>query len=188
MLYGYCRVSTTKQVKGTSLDDQEAQLRDAGAQKIYRESYTGTTDERPELQALLAALRPGDTFMVCKLDRFARNVRDALALVDKLRGAGIVVHILNIGIIDDTPMGRLLFTVLASFAEFERDMIVERTQAGRAIARQQPGYREGRPPLYGREQIAHAMELLDTGHTYRQVTMKTGISKSTLIRARRSRI
>lgn len=180
-------MSTKKQVKGTSLDDQKAKLMEAGAEMVYPEQYTGTTDERPKLQELLADLQPGDTFISTKLDRFARNTRDALDLVEKLRNDGVTVHILNIGILDNSVTGRLLFTVLAAFAEFEREMIVERTQAGRAIARQNPNYREGRPPLYKRQQIDHALDLLAEGHTYRQVTEKTGISKSTIIRARRQR-
>src|SRR5699024_11979903 len=89
------------------------------------------------------------------------------------------------GLVENTPTGRLIFNVLLSFAEFERDMIVERTQEGKAIAKQDPNFREGRPRLYSKKQIEHAINLKET-HTYRQVEEKTGISKSTLIRARRS--
>src|SRR5699024_7350046 len=85
---------------------------------------------------------------------------------------------------DDTPTGRLILNVMLAFAEFERDMIVERTQEGKAIAKQNPDFREGRPKVYSKKQIEHALKLKET-HTYRQVEDKTGISKSTLIRAKR---
>ena len=95
---------------------------------------------------------------------------------------GVRVHILNMG----SPTGRLIFNVMLAFAEFERDMIVERTQEGKAIAKQNPNFQEGRPKIYGKEQIEHAIKLKET-LTYKQVENKTGISKSTLIRARRER-
>ena len=84
--------------------------------------------------------------------------------------------------IEDTLTGRLILTVLLSFAEYERGMIVERTQTGKAIARQNPNYREGRPKKYKPQQIEHASKLLQEGKTYREVESLTGISKSTLIR------
>ena len=96
------------------------------------------------------------------------------------------MHILNMGVLDDTAAGRLIRNVFLAFAEFERDMIVERTQEGKAIAKQQPGYREGRPRKFGKDQIQHAMDLLKD-HSYSQVEKMTGISKSTLIRARKNK-
>ena len=99
---------------------------------------------------------------------------------------GVKVHILNIGLIENTLTGNLILTVFLAFAEFERGMIIERTQAGKAVARTQPGYHEGRPKKYTPAQINHALELLNSGSSYRQVEAMTGISKSTLIRARRS--
>lgn len=90
------------------------------------------------------------------------------------------------GCIDNTPTGKLILTVMLAFAEFERDMIVERTQEGRAIARLNPDYKEGRKKKFTSPQINHALELLET-HSYKQVEALTGISKSTLIRAKRER-
>jgi DNA invertase Pin-like site-specific DNA recombinase len=89
------------------------------------------------------------------------------------------------GLVEDTPTGRLILNVMLSFAEFERDMIVERTQEGKAIAKQKPDFREGRPNKYGRKQIEHALQLLET-NSYKQVEETTGISKSTLIRAKKT--
>lgn len=88
------------------------------------------------------------------------------------------------GLVEDTPTGRLMLNVMSSFAEFERDMIVERTQEGKAIAKQNPDFKEGRPKLYGKKQIEHALHLLKS-NSYKQVEEITGISKSTLIRAKR---
>ena len=119
------------------------------------------------------------------MDRFCRNVREGLSIIDNLMSKGVKVHILNLGIIDNTPIGRLLYTVLLAFAEFERNMIVERTQSGRELARQKDGYREGRPPKFSKEQINLAMQLL-TEHSYKQVESMTGISKSTLQRAKKN--
>ena len=86
------------------------------------------------------------------------------------------------GLVEDTPTGRLILSVMLAFAEFERDMIVERTQEGKAIAKQKPDFKEGRPKKYGKKQIEHALQLLEN-NSYKQVESMTGISKSTLIRA-----
>jgi DNA invertase Pin-like site-specific DNA recombinase len=90
------------------------------------------------------------------------------------------------GLVEDTPTGRLILSVLLSFAEFERDMIVERTQEGKAIAKQKPDFKEGRPKKFSKKQIEHGLKLLEN-HSYKQVEDMTGISKSTLIRAKRER-
>ena len=95
------------------------------------------------------------------------------------------IHILNMGLIDTTPMGRLIVTNLLAFAEFERAMIIERTQGGKAIAKTKAGFKEGRPKKYTPEQLKLAMELLKN-NSYKQVESMTGISKSTLIREKRA--
>ena len=129
-------------------------------------------------------LTAGDTLMAAKLDRIARTAAEGASVIRSLQERGVAVHILNIGILDTSTTGRLMMNVLLAFTEFERDMIVERTQEGKAIARQNPDFREGRPKKYRRTQINHALELLEH-YSYRQVEKMTGISKSTLIRARR---
>ena len=127
---------------------------------------------------------PGDKVIVTKLDRLARSTEDGLALIKDWNANNIMVHVLNMGCIDNTPTGKLILTVMLAFAEFERDMIVERTQEGRAIARLNPDYRDGRKKKYSKAKIEHALELLKS-NSYKQVEEKTGISKSTLIRAKR---
>ena len=184
MIYGYGRVSTKGQAKdGNSLEAQERLLKEHGAEVIYMDSFTGTKMTRPEFDKLLKELKAGDTLVVAKLDRFARSVSQASDLITKLIDNGIRVDVCNLGILDNSSMSTLMRNILLSFAQFERDMIVERTQEGKAIARQNPDFREGRPKKYSRTKINHALELLEH-YSYRQVEAMTGISKSTLIRAK----
>lgn len=185
MIYGYCRVSTQMQAKdGNSLEAQKQLLIENGAEEIYSDAFTGTKAHRPELDKLLAVLQSGDKLVITKLDRIARSASQGIELVQTLLDKAITVHVLNMGLLDNTPTGKLIRNIMLAFAEFERDMIIERTQEGKAIAKKQPDFREGRPRLYNRKQIQHALSLLQD-HSYRQVTEMTGISKSTLIRAKR---
>lgn len=184
MIYGYERVSTKGQAKdGNSLEVQEKELREAGAEVIFKDVYTGMVTDRPELDRLISLVQEGDTIVVTKLDRVARSVVQGVELIEEINSKGVKVNILNMGVIDNTPTGKLIRNVMLSFAEFERDMIVQRTQEGKRIARLDPNYREGRPKKYGKKQIEHALQLLET-KTYRQVTEMTGISKATLARAK----
>ena len=96
----------------------------------------------------------------------------------------MIIHVLNIGMMDNSPTGKLIRNIFLAFAEFERDMIVERTQEGKSIAKQNPNFREGRPKKYSKAQISHALELLDS-YSYRKVSEMTGISVSSLQRAKR---
>lgn len=184
MVYGYARVSTQMQSKdGNSIEVQEGLLKDNGAEEIYSDAFTGTKSHRPELDKLLAKMQEGDKLVVTKLDRIARSTSQGIELIQSLLDRGITVHVLNMGMLDNTPTGKLIRNIMLAFAEFERDMIIERTQEGKAVAKKQPDFKEGRPRLYSRKQIKHALELLQN-HSYRQVTELTGISKSTLIRAK----
>lgn len=185
MIYGYAKVSTKGQAKdGNSLEAQEIALRSAGAIEIYADAFTGTKANRPELDKLLAVMRSGDTMVVTKLDRIARSATQGIGLIQSLLDRGIVVHVLNMGLMDNTPTGKLIRNIMLAFAEFERDMIVERTQEGKAIAKLSPDFKEGRPKKFSKVQINHALDLLSE-YSYKQVEQMTGISKSTLIRAKR---
>ena len=146
MVYGYARVSTKGQARdGNSLEAQTYALTEAGAEKIYYDSYTGTTTDRPEFDKLKEILIMGDKLLITKLDRFARSVAQGSSLIESLIEQGVTVHVLNIGIMDNTPTGKLIRNIMLSFAEFERDMIVERTQEGKAIAREKGIRVDGRP-------------------------------------------
>lgn len=185
MKYGYCRVSTAGQATtGNSLQAQKDELHKEGAEIIFSDTFTGKQLDRPELDKLLSILQPGDVLLVTKLDRIARTAAQGSELIQGLLKRGIKVHILNMGRLDDTPTGRLICNVLLAFAEFERDMIIERTQEGKAIAKQHPDFHEGRPKKYSKAQMQHALSLLGD-HSFSQVEQLTGISMSTLKRAAR---
>ena len=181
MIYGYARVSRNGQDLSSQLDT----LKEHGCQKIYKEKFTGTTRKRPEFEKLLAELKVGDTLVVTKLDRFARSTKDALEIIEDLFYREIRVNILNLGIIENTPTGRLIFTVFSAFADFERDLIVERTKDGKAYAiKNNPNFKEGRPKRKLTKQHLHILSLLEK-HTYKEVAELTGFSVSTITRVRR---
>lgn len=182
-IYGYARVSSRKQLHGNSLEDQTTTLTANGATTITTEQYTGKTTSRPKLQKLLDSLQPGDTLMVTKLDRLARNVSEGIDLIRALFKKDVKVHVLNIGLLENTSMGNFFITTLLAVAELERNMIIERTQAGKEVARTKAGFREGRPPI-PKEKIQLAITLLEK-HSYKEVEMMTGISKATLVRYHR---
>lgn len=190
MIYGYARVSTKGQAKdGNSLEAQEKALKAAGATEVYKDAFTGTKRERPQLTELLNKVNKGDKIVVTKLDRVARSAAQGMELIDDLLNKGVSVHILNMGELNNTPSGKLIRNIFLAFAEFERDMIVERTQEGKAVAKENAvargqKFKEGRPPKFDTMQIENALNLLET-HSISQVVRLTGISKSTLIRAKR---
>lgn len=181
MKYGYARVSTRQQ----DLKGQLNQLKEENCDKIYSEKITGTKSDRPEFQKLIKEIAEGDTLVVTKLDRFARSTQDALNIIKFLFEKGVRINVLNLGIIENTSTGRLIFTIFSAFADFERDLIVERTQEGKEIAKRKPGFREGRPRKFTQEQIQLAMNLLEK-NSYSEVERMTGISKSTLTRYKRN--
>lgn len=191
MIYGYARVSTKGQAKeGNSLESQIEILKSNGAVKIYSDSFTGTKTDRPEFNRLLAELKAGDILIVTKLDRLARSITQGSELVNQLINKGIKVNILNIGIMDNTPASKLIRNIFLSFAEFERDMIVERTQEGKAIAKTKEGFKEGRPKKYTDKQLDNALSMLTVNggdKSYTEVAELLGISKSTLIRENNKR-
>lgn len=183
MIFGYARVSTAGQAAGgNSLEEQITRLREAGAAEIVQEHFTGTTTKRPEFQKLVERMQMGDTLIVTKLDRFARSAVEGVTTIQSLINKGVAVNILNMGTVDNRPANKLMITMMLAFAEFERDMIVERTQEGKRIAKMKQGFREGRPRKFAEPQINHALQLLEQGNSYTAVEKMTGISKSTLVR------
>lgn len=185
MIYGYARVSTKTQLEGNGLQAQVSEILEKyeGA-IIVEEQFTGTKADRPKLNDLLEELEEGDILVVTKLDRLARNTVEGIQIIEGLFAKGVAVHVLNVGLLENTTIGKFFLTTLLAVAEMERNIIIERTQAGKEVAKQDPNFREGRPKTYGAKQIDHALGLLET-KTYKQVEELTGISKSTLIRAKR---
>ena len=149
MIYGYARVSSDGQSRyGTSLEDQANVLKANGAIKVYTDTYTGTKMHRPQFDKLMSVLSNGDTIIVTKLDRLGRTSEGIISLIKDLIDRDITVKVLNMGTIENTPVGRLIVTFLAGIAEFERDLIVERTAAGKAYKKQNdPNWKDGRKPL-----------------------------------------
>lgn len=190
MIYGYARVSTKGQLDGNSLEQQIGEILERYSNAtIYEESYSGAK-ERPIFNKLIDSLETGDILVVTKLDRFCRTTKEGLQFIDKLMSNGVKIHILNMGLIEDTPMGRLIVTNLLAFAEFERAMIIERTQSGKAIAKTKENFKEGRPKAYTKEQLDNALSMLTVNggnKSYIEVERLLGISKSTLIRENNKR-
>jgi DNA invertase Pin-like site-specific DNA recombinase len=164
MIYGYGRVSTNKQ----ELDIQVKSLKEAGATKIYKEKISGAKADRKELNKMLKEIKAGDTLVVTKADRIARSLSQLEAFVLGLTSRGIAVHILNMGLFTaesmDNPITKLLFQVLGSFAEFERSMILERTQEGIKDAREK-GVKFGRKSKTYKIEgaLLHAIQQVEAG-------------------------
>jgi len=188
VIIGYARVSTRGQLKeGHSIEVQTRNILDRyDDAKIRVEQYTGTTMDRPIFNKLIEDLKQGDTLVVTKLDRLARNTVEGISIVQELFNKGISVHVINIGLLENTSMGKFFLTTLLAVAEMERNTIIERTQTGKAIAKTKEGFKEGRPKKYTSKQINNAIEMLKS-NSYTEVAEITRISKSTLIREVRKR-
>ena len=179
---GYGRVSTLGQQRdGNSLADQEKKLREAGCDEVVLEAFTGTTMDRPKLTKLLESLEPGDTLVITKLDRFARTASDGVAVIKDLLSQGISVHVLNMGLVEDTPTGRLILNIMLAFAEFEKDNIVERLADGKVEAKaKNPDYKEGRKALEIPVEFAGLREKVAAGEmAVVRACAELGISRST---------
>lgn len=183
MKYGYARVSTLAQ----DLKVQKQQLLEAGVDKenIFAEKYTGAKTDRPEFNKLMTTLQEHDELVIPKLDRLARNTREALDVMEELLNKDVTITVLNLGKVENTPIGRMIYTILLSVAELERDMIAERMREGKEFAKKNnPNFKDGRPKRLLTPKYLHAIDLLQT-YSYREVEKMTGISKSTLQRIRR---
>ncbi|MGL5036282.1 MAG: recombinase family protein, partial [Aeromonas sp.] len=184
-IIGYCRVSTKIQLEGNSLEQQRNEILERyPAALIHEEQFSGAKD-REVFNGVISSLTTGDTLVITKLDRFCRTTKEGLEYIDQLMNKGVRIHILNMGLIEDNAMGKLIVTNLLAFAEFERAMIIERTQSGKEIAKTKAGFKDGRPKTYTEKQLDNALNMLTiNGGTcsYSEVTEITNISKSTLIR------
>jgi DNA invertase Pin-like site-specific DNA recombinase len=177
MLIGYARVSTQDQ----NLDLQREALTRAGCQKIFEDKLSGTRADRPGLAKAMEMLRADDTLVVWKLDRLGRSVKQLVDWVGELNQRGVQFSSVTDAIDTDTPSGRFFFHVMASLAEMERELIVERTRAGLEAARQL-GRKGGRPPKMTDSKIESAKKLLSNGVPPRDVAKNLGVSVPTLYR------
>lgn len=177
MLIGYARVSTHNQ----NLTLQLSALKKMGCKKIYEDQLSGTRNNRPGLQLALEVLRKGDTLVVWKLDRLGRTVKGLIDLVNQLHLKGIHFKSITDNLDTSTPSGRFFFHIMASLAEMERELTVERTRAGLEIARQL-GRKGGRKRIMTDSKIDSAKKLLASGIPARDVAKNLGISVPTLYR------
>jgi DNA invertase Pin-like site-specific DNA recombinase len=177
MLIGYARVSTRDQ----NLELQQEALVKAGCQKIFEDQVSGTRVDRPGLSKALEMLREHDTLVVWKLDRLGRSVKQLVDLVSELHKRGIQFQSLTDAIDTGTPSGRFFFHVMASLAEMERELIIERTRAGLEVAKQL-GRKGGRKPKMTGSKIESAKKLLSSGVPPKDVAKNLGVSIPTLYR------
>lgn len=177
MLIGYARVSTQDQ----NLELQREALVKAGCKQVFEDKVSGSRAERPGLAKMLDMLREGDTLIIWKLDRLGRSVKQLVDLVGKLHKQGVQFRSLTDSIDTSTPSGRFFFHVMASLAEMERELTIERTRAGLEVARQL-GRRGGRKPKMTESKVESAKKLLDSGMPPRDVAMNLGVSIPTLYR------
>lgn len=185
--YGYIRVSTQGQAQnGNGLKSQREAVVNRGAEAVFEDVWTGTKSDRPKLSKLMDLLKCGDTLIVTKLDRIARSVVDGCTLIETLVNRGVAIDVLDMAVFDSRRTSVLQLHVLLAFAQFERDLLQERLQEGKAVAREKEGYREGRKPKWGIKQYNHAMNLLQN-HSYKEVAEITGIPIPTLKVERRRR-
>ncbi len=178
MFIGYARVSTQDQTPQLQLDA----LKVAGCERSFVEKASGAQRDRPELQAALGYMRPGDTLVVWKLDRLARSLKQLIETVESLENKKMGFRSLTENIDTTTPGGRLTFHLFAALAEFERSIIKERTMAGLAAARSR-GRKGGRPPSLNAKDLAAAKALLsDPATTVEEVAKRLKVSPATLYR------
>lgn len=185
-VFAYCRVSTGDQ----TTDNQIAEIAAAGfaidTKRVLAETISGSVaaSERPVFTKLMERLEPGDVLVVTKLDRLGRNAMDLRTTVGKLEHFGVRVHCLALGGMDLTsPAGKMTMQVIAAVAEFERDLLIERTNAGLTRARKE-GKRFGRPPALDEASKQQALGLLAAGIPISEIARDMGTSRQTIIRLR----
>lgn len=176
-VFGYARVSTEQQ----NLDRQLDMLQKYGVDYLYNEKMTGTKRNRPELEKLLERLTEGDTVVVESLSRLGRSTKDLIWLMETFNERGVNLVSLKESIDTTTSTGKLLFTLMSALAQFERDVLADRTREGLAAARAR-GRKGGRPPV-DREAVRKAVKLYRTKeYSLKEIEELTGVKRSTLYR------
>lgn len=175
-LIGYARVSTADQNEDLQVDA----LKVAGCDRIFTDKVTGTKTERPELDALLAYVRPGDTLVVWRLDRLGRSSSHLTALIEDLENRDIAFRSLTEGLDTTTSTGKLIFQIFAAMAEFERNLIVERTNAGLQAARAR-GRKGGRVRKFSDDKVKIARKMYESrDYTVQEIATTLGVSRGTI--------
>ena len=179
-IFGYARVSTSDQKLDTQLDT----LTKYGCHQIFQDKISGTTSSRPALDDMLSRLREGDTVVVARLNRLGRSLVHIITLVAELASKGIHFKALDLGIDTSTPAGKMILSVFASLAEYERETILEKTKAGQQLAIQQ-GKHVGRPKGFNPEMFAKVKTATERGMSISEIVKLTGISRASVTRYRR---
>lgn len=174
---GYGRISTADQ----NASSQEDSLKNAGVDQMFIDTFTGTKSSRPQLDRMKEQLRSGDTIVITRLDRLGRSTKDLLNLVSELDDLGVNLQVLEQNIITSTPDGKLFFTMIAAFAEFEREIMRSRTMDGLAAARSR-GRKGGRKPTMSPSKITTARSMYAAGTTVSEIASILGVSRPTIYR------
>lgn len=178
MNFGYARVSTDDQITEAQLDALKA----SGCERVFEEHASGSRWDRPELHRMLDQLRTGDVVVVWKLDRLSRSLKDLLSIMEKIDSAGAGFRSLTEAIDTTTPAGRMMMQMVGVFAEFEREMIRERTRAGLERARKK-GRHPGRKPKLSEDQRQEIRDLVKSGkRTEAEAARLFGVHRSTISR------
>lgn len=187
VIYGYARVSTQKQIDNNSLEEQDQRIKEFYPNaEVFAEAQSGNKNS-DVLLAIIEKMQSGDILVVTKVDRLCRNVLLGTLYFQLIINKGCKLHVLNLGLLDDSPYSRMSFINLLNIAEFERKMTLEKMMGGKKIAKTKEGYKEGRPKEFTTEELDRAFRMLSVG-TYKEVSTMTGISVSTLVRYRREKI
>lgn len=184
MIYGYASISARGQFEAGSIEEQTKLIKQRYPSASMIIEHYEDPKVRPILRENISKMYSGDTIVVSKLDRFCGTIKDAIVLIEEALKKNIRINIINIGMIDNTYNGRNIMNILNALAEFDKSMMIERTQVGKAIAKSKSGFKEGRPKKFSQNEIDNALEMLKT-NSYKYVEEQTGISKSTLIRAKK---
>ena len=187
MVYGYLRVyEFDLPPVSKRYDIKRDMLEEIGVDKVFVEMTELGRSHRPDLEEFIGLVQSGDKIVIPSLEDFVDSVRDAVKIFTVLLEKDVSIQILNMGIIDNTEKTKQVKDVVWAIADFEQVMFVRRMSVGKHIAKMSEGFKEGRPKVYDEEDITKALELLKT-KSYKQVEALTGISKSTLIRAKKQR-
>ena len=178
MNIGYARTSTTEQIAG--LEAQLNELKSACCEKIFNEQISSSVIKRPELQAAMDFVRDGDVLIITKIDRLARSVTDLLSIIQQLKKKKVEVRILNLGMDTQTPTGKLMLTVLAAVAQFEREIMLERQREGVAKAKAEGKYKGRKPISMDKQQ--EVRDLIAHGASKVSVAKKLKLGEATVYR------
>jgi DNA invertase Pin-like site-specific DNA recombinase len=183
MRIGYARTSTLDQIAG--FEAQIKKLMDEGCEKIFQEQLSSVDARRPQLEAMIDFARDGDVVICTKLDRLARSVSDVVAIEARLKKKGAMLHIMDPAVDTKSPAGRLVFNVIASIAQFEREIMLERQREGIAKAKTEGKYK-GRQPT-ARAKTDEVLELAAQGKGASYIARTLGIGRSSVHRAMKSK-